>query len=332
MKIVNVILSGGVGSRLWPLSRKSKPKQYIQLFDGESLFQKTVKRNKTFSDVTLVVGNKDNHQLTKNDLQQLQINNYNEIIEACPRNTSAAIAFAAFSSDAEDILFVTPSDHLISGAESYLKSVGKAIDLAKNGFLVTFGIKPTKAETGYGYIEFEGENVLNFREKPDFETASRFLDSGKFLWNSGMFCFKSGVFLNELKKFNSEIYHSTKVAFEKRKENFMPEKESMDIPSISVDYSVMEKTSKIKVVNSTFGWSDMGSFEAIYDYLISRGHSIDSSGNMLIGSEIHCEFVGLNNTICIYTPDAILFLQKENAQKVKEVFERLEREKPELTR
>ena len=332
MKIVNVILSGGVGSRLWPLSRKSKPKQYIQLFDGESLFQKTVKRNKTFSDVTLVVGNKDNHQLTKNDLQQLQINNYNEIIEACPRNTSAAIAFAAFSSDAEDILFVTPSDHLISGAESYLKRVGKAIDLAKNGFLVTFGIKPTKAETGYGYIEFEGENVLNFREKPDFETASRFLDSGKFLWNSGMFCFKSGVFLNELKKFNSEIYHSTKVAFEKRKENFMPEKESMDIPSISVDYSVMEKTSKIKVVNSTFGWSDMGSFEAIYDYLISRGHSIDSSGNMLIGSEIHCEFVGLNNTICIYTPDAILFLQKENAQKVKEVFERLEREKPELTR
>jgi mannose-1-phosphate guanylyltransferase len=331
MKIINVILSGGVGSRLWPLSRKSRPKQYIPIFDKESLFQKTAARNKAFCDKTLIVGNKENYALSKSDMERLQITEYDEIIEACPRNTAAAIAFAALYCHPDDILFVTPSDHLIFNLKSYRKSVDRALILAKEGNLVTFGIKPSKVETGFGYIEFNGENVLSFREKPDYETAANFIESGNFLWNSGMFCFKASVFLEELKKYNLEVFQNSLLAFKKMEGNFLGEKESMEIPSISVDYAVMEKTSKIKVINSDFGWSDMGSFEAIYDYLIENGHPIDEGGNMVVGTEIHSEFVGLKDTILVYTPDALLLLQKENAQQVKKVFEKLEMEKPELT-
>ena len=189
MNIVNVILSGGVGSRLWPLSRKSRPKQYLPIFDGKTLFQKTALRNSAFCDSVLVVGNIDNYQLSRKDLQDAGIQSYQEIIEACPRNTAAAIAFAAFACNPEDVLFVTPSDHLIKSEESYKKSVERAIALAKDGFIVTFGLKPSKPETGFGYIEADGEEVKSFREKPDLATAEEFIQKGNFYWNSGMFCF-----------------------------------------------------------------------------------------------------------------------------------------------
>lgn len=330
MKSINVILSGGVGSRLWPLSRKSRPKQYLPIFEGETLFQKTALRNKTFCDELLVVGNKDNYQLSRTDLEKAGIAHYREIIEACPRNTAAAITFAALACEPEDILFVTPSDQLIQDGEAYEQAVNRGILLAKEGFIVTFGLQPTRPETGYGYIEAVGEDVKSFREKPDLATAKRFLEQGNFYWNSGMFCFQAGVFLDELAKYEPNVYLKTFNAFRQMNGSFLDEDLSMEIPSISVDYGVMERTEKIKVVPSQFQWSDMGSFESIYDYLTEKGYPKDDLGNLVIGTDKHTEFTGLSNTILIETDDAILVLRKENSQDVKKIHERLEKEKPGL--
>lgn len=331
MKIIHVILSGGVGSRLWPLSRKSNPKQYLSIFNEESLFQKTIKRNASFCDDVIIVGNKENYQLSRQNLRVAGVSNFEEIIEAMPRNTAAAIAFAAFARPKNDILLVTPSDHLIADEENYALCIQRALELAKNGAIVTFGLVPKKPETGFGYIEFEGENVISFREKPDINTAEEFVSSGKFLWNSGMFCFSAGVFLDELKKYEPEIYEKSWEAFAEKKDGFLPVSASALIPSKSVDYAVMERSDKIKVVPSDFQWSDMGSFESIYDYFQSEGHPIDAQGNMTIGTSHFTAFVGLQNCIFIQTPDANLILQKESAQDVKKVYEKLEKESPELT-
>lgn len=325
-----MILSGGVGSRLWPLSRKTRPKQYLPIFEGHTLFQKTAIRNKGFCDQVTVVGNCDNYELSRTDLENAGIESYGEIIEACPRNTAAAIAFAAFQADPDDILFVTPSDHLIQAEDLYGAAVSRAIQLASDGFIVTFGLKPTKPETGFGYIEADGEEVKSFREKPDLKTAQSFLEQGNFYWNSGMFCFKASVYLEELQNFEPEVFQASRKAYESAAEGKLDFGLSMQIPSISVDYAVMERTKKIKVVPSLFQWSDMGSFESIYEYLEETGHPKDGLGNMVIGTKIHTEFTGLSNTILIQTADAILVLRKENAQDVKKVYERLERDKPEL--
>ena len=330
MKTINVILSGGVGSRLWPLSRKTRPKQYLPIFEGQTLFQKTVHRNREFCSSLMVVGNCDNYELSRLDLINEGLEYYKEIIEACPRNTAAAIAFAAFASNPEDILFVTPSDHLIQSDEHYKSAVLRAIQLAKEGHLVTFGLQPTKPETGFGYLESKGEEVLSFREKPDLDTARHFLEKGTFYWNSGMFCFQAGVYLEELRISEPELFRTSKLAFENSENGKLDLDFSLQIPSISVDYAVMEKSTKIRMVPSAFNWSDMGSFESIYDYFDHQGYPKDEDGNMVIGTDIHTEFTGMKNALLIQTPDAILVLQKEKAQDVKKVYERLEKEKPEL--
>lgn len=323
MKIINVILTGGVGSRLWPLSRKERPKQYIDLFDGKSLFQQTVIRNKTICDELIVVGNVDNYHLSRKALEDLQINNFKEVIEATPRNTAAAIAFAAFKAQSEDILLVSPSDHLIEDESIYQKAIDEAIVLAEKGNIVTFGLQPTKPETGYGYIQIKNGDVLGFREKPNLDTAQEFLKSGDFYWNSGMFCFKADTFLNELKIHEPEVYQSALKAYELSSENILPLAESLLIPSISVDYAVMEKTEKLQAVIGNFKWSDMGSFESIYDYLVSKGQFVDKHGNMVIGSDLHTEFLGFKKSILVITDDAILVLKKEKAQDVKGIYENL---------
>ncbi|UCS93258.1 NTP transferase domain-containing protein [Echinicola marina] len=330
MKIINVVLSGGVGSRLWPLSRKSCPKQYLPIFEGNTLFQKTVQRNQAFCEELMIVGNKNNFMLSRKDLEGLGIINYIEIVEACRRNTAAAIAFAALSAKPEDVLFVTPSDHLIDAGENYTASVHRAIELAKKDHIVTFGLKPDHPETGYGYIESEGEEVKSFREKPNLDTAERFLKKGNFLWNSGMFCFKAGVFLEELGRFEPQVLKYSKVVIDSAEDVFLDYEKSLKIPSTSVDFAVMERSSKIKVVPSAFSWSDMGSFESVFEYLENHGYQSDEDGNMVIGTDLHTEFVGLKNTMFIQTKDAILILQKEKAQDVKKVFEKLEKEKPDL--
>lgn len=324
-KIINVILTGGVGSRLWPLSRKNRPKQYLDLFDGSSLFQETVVRNLELCDELLIVGNVDNYQLSKEALKGLNISNYLEIVESTPRNTAAAIMFAALKVEDDDILLISPSDHLIGNDREYHKSLQEAISMAKDDAIVTFGLKPTKPETGFGYIQIKDNKVISFREKPNEETAKEFVKAGNFYWNSGMFCFKAKVFLEEIKFYEPELFNAVKKAFEKSNNGYLPLAESLEIPSISVDYAVMERTKKLKAVIGSFEWSDMGSFESVYEYLLSNGHSADKFGNIVIGTFLHTEFLGLENTILVVTEDVILVLKKEYAQKVKDIYENLEK-------
>ena len=327
--ITHVILTGGVGSRLWPLSRKSQPKQYLDIFDGKSLFEMTVDRNKNIADKVMVVGNIDNRHLSEKVLEKSNTS-YIDIIESTPRNTAAAIAFAAFASDPDEILIVTPSDHIIGNADLYEQSIQEAIEKANNGFIVTFGIVPTKPETGYGYIERKGDNVISFREKPNQVTATDFIEKGNFLWNSGMFCFKASVFLEELKKFTPEVYEKSKIVWESNIEGNLDLALSLEIPSISIDYAVMERSKKIKVVSAQFTWSDLGSFESVYDYLKTIGHPVDKHGNMVIGTNNFTAFVGVKDTIFVYTPTANLILQKQSSQDVKNVYSALERQHSEL--
>lgn len=329
LSITHVILTGGVGSRLWPLSRKSRPKQYLEIFEGKSLFEMTVERNSHLANKVMVVGNIDNHQLSGQVMDKTNTS-YINIVEATPRNTAAAIAFAAFASDPEDILIITPSDHIINQMENYNQAIVEAVAKANEGFIVTFGVIPTKPETGYGYIEAKGDNVISFREKPNETTAKEFIAKGNFLWNSGMFCFKASVLLEELKKFQPDVYEKAKIVWEASEEGFLDLNLSMEIPSISIDYAVMERSKKIKVVPASFSWSDLGSFESVYDYLNSRGHATDLNGNMVIGCDKHTTFLGLKNTIFVYTPTANLILQKENSQDVKDIYTKLEKQNSEL--
>lgn len=325
MKIINVILSGGIGSRLWPLSRTQRPKQYLNIFNGRSLFDFTLERNQKIVDDIIVVANKNNTGLGEESLVKLNLE-ATKIIEATPRNTAAAIAFAAFSADPDDVLIVTPSDHIIEDEQQYEQSVKDAITLAEENHIVTFGIPPTRPETGYGYIEYKGNNVVSFREKPNAETAQSFIECGNFLWNSGMFCFKAGVLLDELKKYEPELYNKAFAAWDKNEDGILDEALSLEIPSKSIDYAVMERSEKIKVIPANFRWSDLGSFESVYDYLKSIGHQIDRNGNMVIGSDVYTEFLGLENTIFVSTDTANLILQKNSSQGVKDIFAKLEQE------
>jgi len=323
-KVTHVILTGGVGSRLWPLSRKSRPKQYLPIFGGKSLFEMTSDRNQPFATNVIVVGSKDNCHLSKEILEHCSVN-YLDIVEAVPRNTAAAIAFAAFASQPEDILIITPSDHIIEDEDKYLEAINEAVAKAGQGYIVTFGVHPTKPETGYGYIEHNADEVLSFREKPNQVTAQEFIDRGNFLWNSGMFCFKASVLLDELKLYQPEVYEKSLVAWQQAVDGRLDEALSMEIPSISIDYAVMERSKKIKVVPALFRWSDLGSFDSVYDYLKKMGHPIDESGNMVIGTDNYTAFLGLENTIFVSTPNANLILHKENSQEVKNIYSQLEK-------
>ncbi|HMR18927.1 MAG TPA: sugar phosphate nucleotidyltransferase [Sphingobacterium sp.] len=319
--IVNVILSGGVGSRLWPLSRKSRPKQYIPLFEGQSLFGLTVQRNQDIASHCVMVGSVQNVDLAK---EYLPLKNIQLVVEAVPRNTAAAIAFAAFASAPDDILIVSPSDHLIEDQEKYEASLKEGIRYAEEDYLVTFGIQPTRPETGYGYIEYQGNDVLSFREKPNLDTAKEFLKKGDFLWNSGIFCFKASIYLEELFRFEPKVFRAAKEAFGKSVDGMLSEELSVKIPSKSIDYAVMERSERIKVIPSDFVWSDMGAFDSLYDYLRMKGHVVDAFGNMAIGTDKHVSFLGVEHTILVDTDDAILVVRKQLAQDVKHLYEELE--------
>lgn len=329
-KVFHVLLSGGVGSRLWPLSRQSKPKQYLEIFEGNSLFELAVKRNSGLTEGLIVVGNKDNKNLSEKILAKSPSFPYIAISEAASRNTAPAVAFAAFYCDPDDVLLVTPADHIIKEGRNYDEAIKQAVDLAKKNFLVTFGISPKKPETGYGYIEHSGDKVISFHEKPAREKAEEFLQKGNFLWNSGMFCFKAGVYLQELRTYQPKILKRSLIAWEKSQNGEMEFSTSMDIPSMSIDYAVMEHSKKLKVVKSDFEWSDMGSFESVYEYLKNTGYFTDTNNNMQIGDCKPTFFVGVNNCILISTQDANLVVSKEASQDVKMIYQYLEKNHPEL--
>ncbi len=268
--MINLILCGGSGTRLWPISRSLMPKQFARLFDGASLFQRTVKTNSRICSAQYIVSNADQYFLAKDQLEEVGANDVRFLLEPVGRNTAPAIALACLGLDPEDVVLVSPSDHVIRKAEAYEECLRKAEEFAKKGFMVTFGITPTGPETGYGYIEANGEDVKRFVEKPDLETAKKYVASGRFFWNSGIFCFKASTFLEELSTYSPDILNAAKIAFANaKKENKdalvrVDYEDMMNIPSNSIDYAVMEKSAKVKVVPSDIGWSDLGAFDSLY--------------------------------------------------------------------
>lgn len=331
--MTNVILCGGSGTRLWPISRTLMPKQFVKIFDNESLFQLTVDRNSKLCDSQFIVSNSEQYFLAHDQLDELDKENNKYLLEPVGRNTAPAIALACMALDREETVLVTPSDHLIKNAEEYRKVVQQAEKLAEQNYLVTFGIKPTFPETGFGYIEANGFDVVKFHEKPKLETAKQYVEKGKYFWNSGMFMFKSGVFLEELQRYAPEIYKACQVAFENSKNDnnktIRIQHSYMEaIADESIDYAVMEKSDIVKMVPSDIGWSDVGSFDALYEELpkdkngntVNDRHiAIDSKNNLIYGKDRYIATVDMEDIIIVDTGDALLVSKKGSSQKIKKV-------------
>lgn len=335
--MTNIILCGGNGTRLWPISRNLMPKQFVKLFDDKSLFQLTVQRNSKFCDSQFIVSNTDQYFLALDQIEELNETKSKYLLESVGRSTAPAIALACFSLDTEELLLVTPSDHLVKDETKYIEVLKKAEELALANNLVTFGITPKYAETGFGYIEADEFNVKAFHEKPDLETATKYLENGNYYWNSGIFCFKAGVYLDELKKYSPKIYKKSLIAFEKRNTKQksvirISEKDMLSIPEDSIDYAVMEKSKKVKIISSDIGWSDVGSFDSLYNELpqdkdgntLNSNHiSINSKNNFIYGEKRKISTVDIENLIIVDTGDALLVSKKESSQKVKEVVNKI---------
>ncbi|MDI3474836.1 MAG: mannose-phosphate guanylyltransferase / mannose-6-phosphate isomerase [Thermococcaceae archaeon] len=339
-----VLLAGGKGTRLWPLSRELMPKQFVRFLDDESLFQKTVERALLFSkpNEIFVVTNREYRFRVLDDLREagVEIPEDNILLEPVGKNTLPAIVWAALKIEEKfgpSIVAVLPSDHLIETGEAYETAFKNAERLAER-FLVTFGIKPTRPHTGYGYIKpgerieedgrLLGYRVDEFKEKPVLETAKRYVESG-YYWNSGMFAFSTSLFLEEVEKHAPEILE----AFES---SSSIEEAYEKAPEISIDYGVMEKTDKAAVVPLNVKWSDLGSFDAIYEVLEKdddgnairirgkNGYHIGvNSKNNLIMTERLTATVGVSDLVIVDTGDALLVAHRGETQKVKEVYKAL---------
>ncbi len=337
-----MILCGGSGTRLWPISRALMPKQFVKLFNDTSLFQLTVKRNKAVCDQQFIVSNAEQYFLAVDQLEELASTQNKFLLEPVGRNTAPAIALACLALDKDEIVLVSPSDHLIKNEVAYAKVLEEAKKLAETDNLVTFGITPEYAETGYGYIESNGQDVKAFHEKPDATTAQKYIDAGNFYWNSGMFCFKAGVFLEELKKYSPEIYETSKVAFENARSSEVirvSHEDMQAIPEDSIDYAVMEKSSKVKVLASDIDWSDLGSFDALDEEMpkdengntqCKHFYTVDSKNNFMYSKERAIALVGIEDLIVVDTADALLISKKGASQKVKEIVKQLKTAKSEL--
>ncbi len=340
--MTNIILCGGSGTRLWPISRTLMPKQFVKFFSDRSLFQLTVERNNSLCSNQFIVSNTEQYFLALDQLSELHQTAQKYLLEPMGRNTAPAIALACMELSPEEIVLITPSDHLIKNQSAYNKAVARAKELAEQGYLVTFGITPSFAETGFGYIEADGEEVLNFKEKPDLQTAEEYIKAGNYYWNSGMFCFRAGAFLDELQKYSPKVYEASKAAYENASKDSMiriKHENMLSIPEDSIDYAVMEKSDKVKVIPSDIGWSDVGSFDALYDELpkdedgnTQNPHhiAIDSKNNLVYGNEKKIATVDIDDCIIVDTGDALLISKKGSSQKVKKVVEKLKEQNSEL--
>ena len=350
--IIPVILSGGVGSRLWPLSRKTHPKPFILLQDGHSLLQGAFMRGVRLPEVREVITVTNRDLLFKTRAQYRMLDGWDRdrigshfILEPCRRNTASAIAVAClwiantYGNDA--MLLVLPADHLITNEPAFAAAVDKAAAIAVDQKLVTFGIQPSSAETAYGYIEFAGSDVLQFVEKPTIEEATDYLHSKRFLWNSGMLCCTASAMLAEMRIHCADILNACEqcmasASVVKSSDGFETEIDPCEYASVrsdSIDYAVMEKTRNAAIVACDLGWNDVGNWITLGDLQSpdTKGNRIqgdvivhDSSGCTIRATTRVVAAIGLKNTVIVDTPDALLVLNKAEEQKVRQVYATLE--------
>ena len=347
--IIPIILAGGSGTRLWPLSRKTHPKQFISLLNETSLFQDTLTRLPKEALDPIVICNEDHRFLVAEQAREINVTLNSIILEPIGRNTAPAIALAAIKvlNDFENpILIVLAADHKIENKSAFHDAIKIAHKLAENNKLVTFGIIPKSAETGYGYIEIEKKDkaeyfdIKSFVEKPNKKNAINFLNSGNYLWNSGMFMFNASIYLSELNKFEPEILTSCKKSLSNEFKDLefirIDKKEFCKSPNQSIDYAVMEKTNKAKVVPLDAGWSDVGSWDALMDSKIK-----DSLGNVVEGDvtldQVKNSYLYSTNRlvaasniadlIVIDTQDALLVTTRDNSLSIKNIVKKLKKNK-----
>lgn len=371
MKLIPTILCGGAGSRLWPVSRELHPKPFIRLADGQSLLQKAWLRGAVLPDVveTLTVTNRELFFKTEDEYREVAAipgakdiaNRF--ILEPFGRNTAPAIAAAALhvaATHGEDAcLLVLAADHLIADQAAFALAVTKAMQLAAQGKLVTFGIQPDMPETGYGYIEADldspmplageglgegaGFPVLRFVEKPNLEKAQEYVASGRYLWNSGMFCFQAGTLLREMQQHCPAILATTRTCLEQSRSAEGKGFSQIDldaaafklVPDDSIDYAVMEKSGNVAVVPCSIGWSDIGSWTALGDLTAPDAQGNRIEGEVILHDVSNCYIqsnqrivgaVGINDLIVIDTSDAVLIADRSRAQDVKHLYARLKAE------
>ena len=344
-----VLLSGGVGSRLWPVSRETHPKQFQPLAGELSMLQQTLQRTSGMEETRpLVVCNEEHRFMVAEQLRQVDLQASALILEPRGRNTAPAVALAAIQALAKDrdaLLLVLPADHLIREVDAFVEAVGKAVPLAQQGRLVTFGVVPSAAETGYGYIKC-GESLdtdlydlERFVEKPDAATAQAYVDSGSYLWNSGMFLLRAETYLDQLASHAPEILNCCRQAMEHASADLdfvRPDAEAFDqCPSDSIDYAVMEKTDAGAVVSLDCGWSDVGAWSSLWD-VAER----DADGNARIGDVVvdncHNNYLrsesrllaatGVDDLVVVETADAVLLSHRDKVQDVKRIVNRLKAE------
>lgn len=346
--IIPVILAGGSGSRLWPLSRSSYPKQLLPLVTGQTMLQDTIVRARAVNpeSVPFVVCNQEHRFLVAEQLKQIQVEHADIVLEPVGKNTAPAVAIAALQllkQHQNPILLVLPADHVIKDIDIFVNAVDTAAVYAKRGNLVTFGITPTHPETGYGYIkagdQFEGctaHRVAQFVEKPNLETAKLFISSGNYYWNSGMFLLSAAQFIAELKMYEPAMLAACEKIVANMSKDFdfiRPDKETFEAcPSKSIDYAVMEKTKNAVLVPLNTTWSDVGSWTALWEV-----QDTDENGNVVQGDVITEQVnnsylraesrmlavVGVSDHIVIETSDAVLVAHKKNSQAVKNMVENL---------
>lgn len=357
MKLIPVIMSGGVGSRLWPVSRETHPKPFMPLPDGQNLIQKTFIRAAALDNVAeiLTVTNRELFFKTEDEYQRaggIQ-NSLSFILEPFGRNTAAAVAAAAIQLDSihgpDAQMLVLAADHLISDQSAFAEAVNQARMIAAEGWLVTFGVRPEYPETGFGYIEAErnmplgaGFKVHRFVEKPDLETARKYVAAGNYYWNSGMFCFRVGTLLEELQSHAPEVLETVRATLEQSRLSEAERHRCLTlnaeffgkVPDISIDYALMERSGKVATIPCDIGWSDIGSWNAMSELTPPDADGNRCEGQVLLhlarNNYVHSDerltaLVGVQDLIVVDTPDAILIAHKDSAQDVKHIVSQLKK-------
>ena len=345
--MIPVILSGGSGSRLWPLSRAMHPKQFLTLHGDQSLFQNTLSRLAGIQDgplTPIVVSNEDHRFLVAEQCRALGINPQAILLEPIGRNTAPAIAAAvvkALATGKDELLLVLPADHVFDDLETLRASFQKGAPAARDGRIVTFGIVPNKAETGYGYIRVAEKSdaiqaVEEFVEKPDLATAEHYVADGRYYWNSGMFLFQASTMLAQLQQHAPQVLAAVQAALSNAKEDMDFTRLDMlsfaAAENISIDYAVMERSDQVSVLPLDAGWNDVGSWSAVWEIADKDPQGNASRGDVMLESTsnayVHAEHrmvsvVGLDNVIVVETADAVMVAAKDKAQDVKLLVDRI---------